>query len=169
MLSYKLRALTGYIVEKPSEAFLTMRKRTSMTGWTQTAEFVPAKEANFVIQPIIKTDFSDLRKELQQLIDLLTELQEKPLIYTATLHDLENKKHKLKKPIEVIIERHEDEFVVRFPELEIFGSAETEAEAIRELKKEIITLHVELAGSKEAELGPLPQMWRRILRKLIYQ
>lgn len=168
-MSHKLVVLPGYMGEKSSEALLTMRKKASITGWTQTTELVPAKETNLVIQSIIKPDFSDLRKDIQQLNDLIAELQEKPLIYTTALHELENKKYKLKKPIEVIIERYEDEFVARFPELELFGSAETEAEAIRELKKEIITLHVELVGSKEAELGPLPQMWRRILRKLIHQ
>ena len=135
--------------------------------WSKAEDFTPISPAELAILTSVRSDFRNIEKIVRDLAEGIKNLQEKPIVYTTYVYDLGNKKYKLKNPINIVIEVYEDEFIAKFPELEIFGSGNTETESILALKEEIITLYVELADSSEKELGRLPQMWRRTLKKLI--
>ncbi len=130
--------------------------------------FAPIGQAELaILTSILQSDFRNIERFVRDLTEGIKNLQEKPTFYTTYIHDLGNKKYKLKNPINIVIEVYEDEFIAKFPELEIFGSGNTETESILGLKEELIALYVELVNSSEKELGRLPQMWRRILKQLI--
>lgn len=153
-------------------SIISMKRGSIFPGkahqWTKPTEFLPISQAEMAIfTSLLQSDFTNIKKDVCKLVEEIKQLQEKPTFYTIKLYDLGNKKYNLKGPIDVVIEAYEDEFIAKFSELEIFGAANTESEAILELKKEIIDLYDELFTSAEKDLGPLPQMWRRILLKLI--
>ncbi|MDH5695379.1 MAG: hypothetical protein OEZ00_02045 [Dehalococcoidia bacterium] len=105
--------------------------------------------------------------DLQSRVDELTELARNTAkIYNATIHELGDIQYELTMPIQVVIEEDEEETVARIPELNLYASADTDSEAINELKQEVIDLYKELESS-DRKLGPLPQSWLETLRKLI--
>lgn len=103
----------------------------------------------------------------EKVVNLQEELASRPVVKNATLHDLHIEGYKLKSPIQILIEEYEDECVARFPEIEVFGSGDTEPEAVANLRNEIIVLYKDLKTSNDDQLGKLPRAWRRILAKLI--
>lgn len=125
----------------------------------------PVKDADLLIKLSLIED--KFHSEIISIENLIKDLHQRPAVYNAKLYDLGHDKYILNNPIEVVIEKYEEETIARFPELELFFSSSTESEAIIGLKQEIIDLFVELASSKEKELGLLPKMWRRILKTLI--
>lgn len=130
--------------------------------------YAPIDQAEWaILTSILQSDFKSIEKIIRDITESIKNLQEKPTFYTTYIYDLGDKKYKLKNPINIVIEVYEDVFIAKFPELEIFGSGNTETASILELKEEIITLYVELVNSSEKELGRLPKMWRRILKQLI--
>jgi hypothetical protein len=105
-------------------------------------------------------EINDLKKRVE-------ELEERPLIYTTTINELLTKKYSLSRPLDIVIEKYDNEYIAKIPEIEIFGSGLTESESIINLKREIINLHEDLVTSDESELGVLPTMWKRILSNMI--
>lgn len=143
-------------------------QRKSTPSWGETAEFAPLRQVDLaLLTGRLQSDFKTIEKIVCEIAEGIKTLQEKPIAYTAYLCDLGTKKYKLRKPINIVIEVYEDEVIAKLPELEIFGSGNTEAEAILGFKEEIIDLYIELVNSSEKELGRLPKMWRRILKQLI--
>ncbi len=59
------------------------------------------------------------------------------------------------------------EVLAIWPEVGIYGEGEEEAEAIADLKNELIDLFEDLNSTPDAELGPKPKMWKAILNRLI--
>jgi len=119
---------------------------------------------------VILESVAKLRGEVSELrgkVDELSELaQNTAKIYNATIHELGDIQYELTMPIQVVIEEDEKETIARIPELNLYASADTDSEAINELKKEVIDLYKELEGS-DRKLGPLPQSWLQTLRKLV--
>ena len=105
-------------------------------------------------------EINDLKKRVEQL-------EERPLIYNAKINELLAKKYSLSRPLDIVIEKYNNEYVAKIPEIEIFGSGTTESESIINLKREIIDLYEDLVTSDESELGVLPAMWKRILSNMI--
>jgi len=128
--------------------------------WTRSVSTVaaPAKE----LETSKKVDM------LQKQIDYLTNvLITRPVIRNATLRDLNSSKYSLKENIEISIEEYPDETIAQWDEVEVFGHGVKQPEAVLDLKNEIIDLYEDLSSTKKKELGKLPEMWLRILKKII--
>ena len=91
---------------------------------------------------------------------------ERPIKWTAQIRDLGEEGYTLREPVQIVIEEYRDESVIaRFPEVEAFGQSYSESEAIANLKIAILDLYDELVELEN--LGKEPQMWRRVLNRLI--
>jgi len=122
------------------------------------------------IEQTVIENLEKLRQEVAELktqVKDLTEGMEKTTkIYSASIHELGDEQYQLIVPLQIVVEEYEEETVARIPELNLYASADTDSEAINELKQEIIGLFEELSCSKR-KLGPLPASWLITLRKLI--
>ncbi len=119
----------------------------------------------------LASELRDLKEQTAQLSSLVSELSERladhPVVKPITLYDLNTIDYSLMRPINAILELHDDEIIASFPEIEVFGSGTTESEAISSLKLQILDIFEELRDSDPKELGKLPQSWKRILDALI--
>lgn len=106
---------------------------------------------------------SDLQRQIGELTEAV---EERAKIYNATIYELGNSQYELTMPIQIVLEEDQEETVARIPELNLYASADTDSEAINELKQEVIKLYDDLESSAR-KLGPLPQSWLETLRKLI--
>jgi hypothetical protein len=112
--------------------------------------------------------YQNLQDQIVEIQKRLESLESALNTYHIEIYDLANEEYSLKSPVQIVIERYDaDEFIARFPELDIFGPGETEPEAVLNLKNEIVDLYDELIALDEKELGRVPRMWLRILKKLI--
>lgn len=111
----------------------------------------------------LKTTVSDLQRKVDELTEAMADAGR---VYNTTIYDLADAKYELSKPLQIVLEEDEEETVARVPELNLYASADTDSEAIKELKQEIIQLYEDLHGSHR-KLGPLPESWLQTLRKLI--
>lgn len=113
-----------------------------------------------IVATFFNAEISDLKKRVEQI-------EERPIIYTTKINELLTKEYSLSGPLDIVIEKYDDEYIAKIPEIEIFGYGVTESESIISLKREIIDLYEELDTSDESELGVLPAMWKSILSKMI--
>ena len=104
----------------------------------------------------------ELRVLGAQLQAIAAIIEQRPVVRTAVLGDLGSEKYALRRPLTVLLEEYEHGCVARHPETQAFATADTEFEAIRALKEELVALCDELLDSKE-DLGPAPVMWRDVL------
>jgi len=103
----------------------------------------------------------------KEAIDKLCEgLDERPVIKETRLFDIDEKLAVIQ-PIPIVIEEFKDEVIASFPELEVYAVADSEPEAISNLKTEIRDLYYDLIETPKDELGKLPLSWLRILERLI--
>ncbi len=146
---------------------LPRQRSFSSSSWRKASGLSPVRDAEFAILSSIKSDFKNIVSEFQEINGQIKSLRDKSVVYGVKLYDLGNEVYLLKCPLDIIVERFEDEFIARFPEIEVFGSGSTESESIHALKKEIIDLYIELSHTAVDEMGLLPKMWSRILNQLI--
>lgn len=107
---------------------------------------------------------------VQQRLDEVEErLAGQPVVCQVTIHDLNSDSLILRQPICVNVEEYDDETIARFPEVEVYASADTESEAIVLLKQEIVGLYEDLLGHAGKTLGRDPTRWLKLLRTLIAQ
>ena len=111
----------------------------------------------------LKEKVSDLQRQVGELTDAV---QETAKIYNATIYELGNSQYELTVPLQIVLEEDQEETVARIPELNLYASADTDSEAINELKQEVLKLYEDLVTSDRV-LGPLPKSWLETLRKLI--
>lgn len=111
----------------------------------------------------LKEKVSDLERQLSEITEVL---EETPKTYNATIYELGNSQYELTMPIQIVLEEHQDEVVARIPEFNLYASADTDSEAINELKQEVIELYEDLQTSDRV-LGPLPKSWLETLIKLM--
>lgn len=113
------------------------------------------------------TDLKEQVSNLQKQVEELTEAVENTVkISNATIYELGDSQYELTTPMQIVLEEDQEETVARIPELNLYASADTDNEAINELKQEIINLYEDLQSS-DRKLGPLPESWLQTLRKLI--
>jgi hypothetical protein len=98
-----------------------------------------------------------------------SEVRNRPEKHNAQIRDLGEDGYKLTEALMITIEEYpgDDVVIACFPEVEAFGEGVTEAEAILNLKHSILDLYDELIETPQAELGALPQSWRKTLKILI--
>jgi len=132
-------------------------------GWT------PFIESHATIsRPSLEIEFEEkIDLLLETMNELLNSLREKPISNNTFLRDLNSNKYTLKEKIEIIIEEYPNETIAKWPELEVFGQGASLSEAILDLKREIADIYEDLSNTGEKELGKIPRMWLRILKKLI--
>lgn len=111
----------------------------------------------------LKEKVSDLQRQIGELTEAV---QETAKTYNATIYELGNSEYDLTIPLQIVLDEDQEETVARIPELNLYASADTDSEAINELKQEVINLYEDLESS-DRKLGPLPQSWLQTLRKLI--
>lgn len=111
----------------------------------------------------LKEKVSDLRRQVEELTEAVEDTVK---ISNATIYELGNSQYELTTPMQIVLEEDQGETVARIPELNLYASADTDSEAINELKQEIINLYEDLQSS-DRKLGPLPKSWLETLRKLI--
>ena len=99
--------------------------------------------------------------------ELASELKSRPVVSSATLLDLGEEGIVLRQPIQVVIERYEEEVTASWPEVEAFGSGDSVSEAILALKRDIVTLHKDLQSTPDNELGALSLGWKRTLQMVV--
>ena len=63
----------------------------------------------------------------------------------------------------VTVAYEDGEHVARLIDLNLYGSGDTEYEAVAMLKREIASLYEELAITPDKELGKHPKEWKRFL------
>ena len=129
-------------------------------GWIRTVSVSPTPTQE--IEMSKKVDM--LQKQIDNLNNILTI---RPVIRNIILRDLNSSKYSLKENIEISIEEYPDETIAQWPEIEVFGHGVKHPEAVLDLKNEIIDLYEDLSSTKKKELGKLPEMWLRILKKII--
>jgi hypothetical protein len=151
--------------EKSSYMQSILKKYEKSQGWVfpGPVSFVPVSIPSFE-DVVPSKQIDSLREKIDNLLSLLRDM---PLIKNTILRDLNSEKYSLKENIEIIIEEYQDEIIALWPEIEAFGHGITQPEAILNLKNEIIDLYEDLSNTKEKELGRLPKMWLRILKKVI--
>lgn len=105
----------------------------------------------------------------QKLDSLQASIDSHPIKWTTDIRDLNELGLRMLQPISIVIEEYptEDSVIARFPEVEAFGEASTEPQAILELKADIVRLYRDLSNTPLDELGPLPETWLHILKQII--
>jgi predicted RNase H-like HicB family nuclease len=114
--------------------------------------------------------YDHLKKEVADLKDRVAKIeraQSSEIVYSSIIRDLSSSEISLKRPMNIILEKYDGEYIAKVPELEVFGSASTESEAIMNLKQEIVDLYEDLEQAKDKDLGLLPLTWKRVLTGLI--
>jgi hypothetical protein len=102
--------------------------------------------------------------------ELILEVQEKPIMYNAQIHDLGRlDEYELIIPLTILIEEYtaEDTVIASFSEIEEIGEGVTVSEAIYNLKLAIVDLYENLTETPPEELGNLPKSWLKILKRVI--
>lgn len=90
-------------------------------------------------------------------------------IIKSTISTLPSEEYSLLQPIDIILKIYEDEVIALIPELEIYGEGETEMEAVKDLKLEILDLYDDMNEMDDDELGEDPKMWKKAINKLVEQ
>jgi len=96
-------------------------------------------------------------KELQDLIaevrQLRAELAKRPLVSSTLLSDLGDDRLSVRVPIPVVLEEIDDESLARWPEVGASGIGSTLAEAITQLKMDVLGLFFDLTTRDTESLG----------------
>ena len=97
------------------------------------------------------------------------QISQRPINWSTQIYDLGEDGYSLNVPILITIEEYADEEVIiaRFPEVELLGQGVTEADALSNLKLEILDLFDELSELDPEEMGDVPKSWLRVLKSII--
>jgi len=79
------------------------------------------------------------------------------------VNSLKSMAYTLTKPLLILIEKENDQYIASLDDIEAFHTADTEYEAVNGLCDEIIQLYEDLSESG-SKLGPLPEKWLIFLR-----
>jgi hypothetical protein len=113
----------------------------------------------------------NLETRLERLEGSVLKLSEallsRPVVSTTWIVDLNSPEFVPKHPIPVVVEEYSDEVVATFPEVEAHGWGTTPAEALNDLKEQIVLLYQELTTADPEELGKLPTAWARVLQHYV--
>ena len=110
-------------------------------------------------QVLTKEQYKQLSKELLKTI---TEYQR-----IIPINTLKHPRYSLKNPIYISIECESNLVIASLDDIEAFAYADTEFEAIDQLRDEIVILYEDLKNEKKENLGRLPQKWLAYLEGII--
>ena len=97
----------------------------------------------------------------------LQEAERARRVWSVSLVDLGSRDLRLKHPLVVQIEDYGTEFVAAWPEVEAWGSGDSEASAVNSLKDALVSLHDDLAAAADGSLGKLPLRWKQALEAVL--
>ncbi|MCH8089982.1 MAG: hypothetical protein IH955_08235 [Chloroflexi bacterium] len=113
-------------------------------------------------------NFETMVEELVVVTSALKEsIENQASVNTVHLISLHDDRYELKAPLLVILEEYEDEVIARWPEIDLYYSADIASEALAGLESEIIQLYTELSSSSLDELGVLPKRWLKTLSRVV--
>lgn len=111
----------------------------------------------------IKGELDECKKSIGKLHE---KLETRPIVKQTNITEIGNG-FKVKIPIPVTIEEYDDEVTASVPEIELFASGTTEAEALLRLKRGIVKLYDALSETPKEQLGNLLIRYLRVLGKLV--
>jgi hypothetical protein len=145
------------------------RFRSEISSKSKGIEEAPYKEIGDKINKLASSLVSIEQEVIsckEAIGKLYEELDERPLIKETRLFDIDEKLEVIQ-PIPIVIEEYKNEVIAGSPELEVYGVADNEPQAISNLKTGIRDLYYDLIESPKDELGKLPLSWLRILERSI--
>jgi|SRR5579864_4962192 len=113
----------------------------------------------------LESENKSLLKRLKRLEEALLEAKQQPVSLTITT--LAPDPYDVLQPFSITIQKYGDAFVASLPEANLGVTADTEHQAIEDLKDVMIITHEMLAETDEAELGPGPKKQKAVLSKMI--
>ncbi|TKJ29696.1 MAG: hypothetical protein CEE40_07605 [Chloroflexi bacterium B3_Chlor] len=121
-----------------------------------------------VLPRYVPINLEERLHRLEESVVVLSEaLLTRPVVSSTMIVDLNSKQYSLRHPIPIVVEEWTKEAIATLPETETYGSGLTPAEAINDLKEQIILLYEDLETTDPEALGRLPRAWRRILRHYV--
>ena len=110
-------------------------------------------------EPILSNEqYKDLSKKIIHSVEKQCRI--------VPLNTLRHPRYYLKTPVYITLEFAETEVIASLDDIEAFGVADTEYEAIEQLCEEIIQVYEDLVTDRD-NLGVLPQKWLRYLEDII--
>jgi hypothetical protein len=123
----------------------------------------PRSRSEGAIDPAAEALRAEIRSLQEQVAALTQLLREKPVAKSAFITDLATDGLKLAQPTGIFLDEYEEEVVASWPEVDVFATGGSPAEAILGLKGQIASLYRELIGTPDAQLGALPRSWKKVL------
>lgn len=123
-------------------------------------QYAPLKDELFRLRLSV-TALATQVKELSEL------LASKPITTSFYVSDLSSASYKITAPLPAYMEIYDEEVIVQLIDVEVHGSGTTPAEAVQDLKYQVIKLYEDLQASKPEELGPAPERWKNFLNERI--
>jgi len=87
--------------------------------------------------------------------------------WSTSIVSLGSDKYRLLFPLIISLEDYGVEIIASWPEVEAWGTGNTDSEAINALKDDIVRLCDDLLGAQDLTLGKLPRRWAMALRAVI--
>ena len=115
------------------------------------------KEGKMQTEVFSKKQYKEFTKEL------IRSFEKRKII---PLNTLKNNQYILEKPLYITLEIEDGVVIASLDDIEAFAYADTEYEAINQLREEIVNLYKDLKEDRE-NLGPLPQKWLEFLEEVI--
>ena len=113
----------------------------------------------------IEAHLLEIKKELQETNKMIK--TRSPIIISAQIYNLASEEYRLRVPVDVILEKHEDEVLALLPELTLCGEGKNELEAIADLKSDILDLVEDLENVSEDNLGADTKLWKQSLDLMV--
>lgn len=103
---------------------------------------------------------------LESRAEVALSLESSPILARSIpINDLNDPAVEVSGSLQVELEVYNIETIAKIPELNLWASADSESEAILEIKRSLLELWGELECEPDSKLGRLPRMWKRILSK----
>ena len=119
----------------------------------------------------LEKQVTDMAAEIEILKDkvqqLLTELEERPLVSSILIYDLGIDGLSVKLPISIVLEETDNEALATWPETRAYGLGGTLAEAIIDLKANIADLYTDMISWNQDNLGAIAIYTLRVLKSHI--
>ena len=112
------------------------------------------------------TTLEMVQKEIAAINSRLAKLEERAPLYVP-IQSLAPEPYEIVKPMEVVVQFVEGEYVASFLDGNLSTGGDTQAEALSNLKASIVGTFEILTGMKDSELGPGPLQDKKTLEEFV--
>jgi len=126
----------------------------------ESDQYAPIKDELFRLRLVVKA----LSAQIKELSEVLAS---KPTTVSFDLSDLSSASYQAATALPAYMEIYDEEVFAQLIDVEVHGAGATPAEAIQDLKIQVIKLYEDLQTSKPEELGPAPERWKKYLNERI--